>query len=76
MVIDGPPSCLEFHCIDFFVVGTYSLKSEDHENLARDDNDDQPTEQGKQSRSGSLILFELVRDYYDGPTMYAPSATL
>jgi len=75
MVIDAPPSCLEFHSINYFVVGTYSLKLGDHENLAQDDNDDQATEQGKQSRSGSLILFNLDRGCHDRPRMYDQNAT-
>jgi len=75
MIIDAPPSCLEFHSTDYFVIGTYSLELVDHENLARDNNDDQATEQGKQSRSGSLILFNLDRGCHDRPTMYAASAT-
>ncbi len=75
MTIDAPPSCLEFHSIDHFVVGTYSLNLGDHENLARDGNDDQAAEQREQSRSGSLILFNLDRGCHDRPTMYALSAT-
>lgn len=75
MIIDAPPSCLEFHSIDHFVVGTYSLELGEDENLAQDGNDDQTTERGKQSRSGSLILFHLDRGYHDRPTMYAPNAT-
>jgi hypothetical protein len=75
MTIDAPPSCLKFHSIDYFVVGTYSLKPGDHENLARDGNDEQATEQGEQFRSGSLILFNLDRGCHDRPTMYTLSAT-
>lgn len=63
MVLDLPPSCMEFAPAgllqDYFVVGTYHLES------SNDGKDRQGAEEGdepaaaQQVRSGSLILFRL-----------------
>ena len=68
MILDAPPSCIEFSPIHsgHFVVGTYSLNSEVHEDVAREKHDDQVADITEQSRSGSLVLFKL-----DGSHMYA-----
>ena len=67
-ILDAPPSCIEFAPIHsgHFVVGTYSLNSEVHEDVAREKHHDQVADIAEQSRSGSLILFKL-----DGFHMYA-----
>ena len=67
-ILDAPPSCIEFAPIHsgHFVVGTYSLNPEVHEDVAREKQDDQVADITEHSRSGSLILFN-----FDGSYMYA-----
>ncbi|KAF3763618.1 hypothetical protein M406DRAFT_48762 [Cryphonectria parasitica EP155] len=69
MVLDLPPSCIEFCPAhpSYFVVGTYHLEKEADEPPSSTetpgDNDEDPSEtkagSQSQSRNGSLIVFEL-----------------
>lgn len=68
MVLDLPPSCVEFCPAhpDLFVVGTYNLeKSEDAQTTDEDNQDEEEdlqnsgTSKQPQSRNGSIILFQL-----------------
>lgn len=69
MILDLPPSCIEFCPAypDLFVVGTYNFeKSEqpdtvENEEKVDDEEDLQTTGTSKQpqSRNGSIILFQL-----------------
>ena len=63
MILDAPPSCIEFSpsATDYFMVGTYTLESQDHEKLARDGDDQAVINEG-QSRSGSLALFKIEKN--------------
>lgn len=63
MVLDLPPSCMEFAPAglleDYLVVGTYHLEStHDGKDRQRGEEGDQP-DAVKQVRSGSLMLFQL-----------------
>ena len=72
IVLDAPPSCLEFSPLnqEYFVVGTYSLESGNHADVAREDSSDGAIDNRTQSRSGILVLFNLERD-----KLYAPNST-
>lgn len=70
LVLDLPPSCIEFCPAhpDYFVVGTYSLEnSDDAKTTVEDGGDDDAggdlsdasAAKQPQSRSGSIILFQL-----------------
>lgn len=63
IVLDLPPSCMEFAPAgllqDHFVVGTYHLEStHDGKDRERGEEEDQP-DSVNQVRSGSLMLFQL-----------------
>ncbi|KAL1853648.1 hypothetical protein Daus18300_011683 [Diaporthe australafricana] len=65
MTLDLPPSCIEF-CPShpsYFLVGTYNLEKNEAEqkNAASDEDEDEDEAQAKQiqSKSGSIIVFEL-----------------
>ena len=61
IVLDLPPSCLEFSPLhpDCFIVGTYYLEPESASHTtSRQEKDDQIS-RPVQDRSGSLILFNL-----------------
>ena len=56
-----PPSCVAFSplYLDYFVVGTYYL---DKDADVNDETSEPSAEKSSQSRSGSLILFQLDGD--------------
>ncbi|KAF2083489.1 hypothetical protein K490DRAFT_51538 [Saccharata proteae CBS 121410] len=59
LVLDLPPSCIEFvpgHR-DLFVVGTYHLERQEGEEVVKEEENG-----GAQQRSGSLVLFRLAED--------------
>lgn len=69
MILDLPPSCIEFCPAypDLFVVGTYNLEKSEQTDTAEDEGriDEEEnleasgTSKQPQSRNGSLILFQL-----------------
>lgn len=64
MILDLPPSCIEFCPAhgSYFLVGTYNLqKSEGEENNDIDDTNESSEGKAKQSqsRNGSIIVFRL-----------------
>lgn len=68
MVLDLPPSCIEFCPAhpSYFLVGTYNLQKEedgrvDEEGLKDEEESDVKEEEGQrsQSRTGSIIVFQL-----------------
>lgn len=66
MVLDLPPSCIEFcpSCPSYFVVGTYYLEKTEHdvkEAVAQDDDEEQAhAKPGQpQNRNGSIIVFQM-----------------
>lgn len=66
LVLDLPPSCIEFCPAhpDHFVVGTYNLQKEestvvDNDDVS-DDGDSYETVKKPQSRNGSLVVFRLA----------------
>lgn len=69
MILDLPPSCIEFCPAypDLFVVGTYNLEKSDQTDTVGDeekiDEEENPQTSGTskqpQSRNGSIILFQL-----------------
>ncbi|KAI5209884.1 WD40 repeat-like protein [Aureobasidium subglaciale] len=84
LILDLPPSCIEFCSIarDYFVVGTYYLEKKEEqdtstENIVDDDNAEKNEEVVKkpQTRTGSLILFKIegdeVKQISTTPTLYA-----
>lgn len=71
LILDLPPSCIEFcpTARDYFVVGTYFLEkkeqdaSVDEEGKSTDDEDKSEDVESKfQTRTGSLILFKVEGD--------------
>jgi len=69
LVLDLPPSCIEFCPIarDYFVVGTYFLEKKEQdagvENTAKDgEEESQDVDKKPQTRTGSLILFKVEGD--------------
>lgn len=63
MVLDLPPSCIEF-CPShpsFFVVGTYYLEKAEEADLPKNDGEDSSEAKTTQpqSRNGSIIVFRL-----------------
>lgn len=63
MILDLPPSCIEFCPAhpSYFVVGTYYLEKEEEAAQGNGDAQDQPAAEAwkPQSRNGSLIVFRL-----------------
>ncbi|THX83359.1 WD40 repeat-like protein [Aureobasidium pullulans] len=70
LVLDLPPSCIEFCPVarDYFVVGTYFLEKKEQEATAEDttennnDEESEEVEKKPQTRTGSLILFKIDGD--------------
>jgi len=71
LVLDLPPSCIEFCSVarDYFVVGTYFLEkkeqdaSVDEEGKSKDEEDkSEDVEKKPQTRTGSLVLFKIEDD--------------
>ncbi|THW58286.1 WD40 repeat-like protein [Aureobasidium pullulans] len=70
LVLDLPPSCIEFCPVarDYFVVGTYFLEKKEQEATAEDtaennnDEESEEVEKKPQTRTGSLILFIIDGD--------------
>ncbi|THZ13424.1 WD40 repeat-like protein [Aureobasidium pullulans] len=70
LVLDLPPSCIEFCPVarDYFVVGTYFLEKKEQEATAEDtaennnDEESEEVEKKPQTRTGSLILFKVDGD--------------
>ncbi|THW34597.1 WD40 repeat-like protein [Aureobasidium pullulans] len=70
LVLDLPPSCIEFCPVarDYFVVGTYFLEKKEQEATAEDtaennnDEESEEVEKKPQTRTGSLILFKVEDD--------------
>lgn len=73
LILDLPPSCVEFCPAHprYFVVGTYDLQKDEPDantNTPEPSSDqslqceDSQTDQHKQTRRGSLVLFEVARD--------------
>ncbi|KAI1145877.1 hypothetical protein F4825DRAFT_442508 [Nemania diffusa] len=88
LVLDLPPSCIEFCPAhpDHFVVGTYNLQKEestvvDNDDVS-DDGDSYETVKKPQSRNGSLVVFRLAdntdnaHDISHVQTLSYPSALL
>ncbi|KEQ99472.1 hypothetical protein AUEXF2481DRAFT_972 [Aureobasidium subglaciale EXF-2481] len=83
LILDLPPSCIEFcpAAHDYFIVGTYYLEKKEQdsstENVVEEDDDEKSEEVDKkpQTRTGSLILFEIegdeVKQISTTPTPYA-----
>ncbi|THW74893.1 WD40 repeat-like protein [Aureobasidium pullulans] len=70
LILDLPPSCMEFCPVarDYFVVGTYFLEKKEQEATAEDtaennnDEESEEVEKKPQTRTGSLILFKVEDD--------------
>ena len=70
LILDLPPSCIEFCPVarDYFVVGTYFLEKKEQEATAEDtaennnDEESEEVEKKPQTRTGSLILFKVEDD--------------
>ncbi|THY12080.1 WD40 repeat-like protein [Aureobasidium pullulans] len=70
LILDLPPSCIEFCPVarDYFVVGTYFLEKKEQEATAEDtaannnDEESEEVEKKPQTRTGSLILFKVDGD--------------
>lgn len=71
LILDLPPSCIEFcpSARDYFVVGTYFLEkkeqdaSVDEEEESKNDEDkSEDAEKTPQTRTGSLVLFKIEGD--------------
>ncbi|KAH0399657.1 WD40 repeat-like protein, partial [Aureobasidium melanogenum] len=82
LIIDLPPSCIEFcpTSRDHFVVGTYFLEKKEQDDGVEDDAGDEEentgdTDKKPQTRTGSLILFKVegdeVKQISTTPTPYA-----
>ncbi|KAK6006631.1 hypothetical protein QM012_005639 [Aureobasidium pullulans] len=82
LVLDLPPSCIEFCPVsrDYFVVGTYFLEKKEQdagvENAAGDEEEEnEDADKKPQTRTGSLILFKVegdeVKQISTRPTPYA-----
>ncbi|KAI0409385.1 hypothetical protein F4802DRAFT_246703 [Xylaria palmicola] len=71
LVLDLPPSCVEFCPAhrSYFVVGTYNLQKEETTNVVKDDvsdsEDGHETVKKPQSRNGSLVVFRLAENAAD-----------
>lgn len=68
LILDLPPSCIEFCPAHpaYFLVGTYNLQKEEHQQTEDNDDDDDAVMKSKakqlQSRNGSIIVFQLKED--------------
>lgn len=65
LILDLPPSCIEFCPVarEFFVVGTYFLEKKEEEAIVEESEDlDRETGKKLQTRTGSLILFKVDGD--------------
>ena len=65
LILDLPPSCIEFCPVarDYFVVGTYFLEKKEEEVKVEESEDlDGETEKKPQTRTGPLILFKVDGD--------------
>jgi diphthamide biosynthesis protein 7 len=69
LILDLPPSCIEFCPVarDYFVVGTYFLEKKEQdasvEDAAVDEEEkSEDVEEKPQTRTGSLILFRIEGD--------------
>lgn len=65
IVLDLPPSCLEFCPAhpSYLAVGTYNLQKEEQQQQGEDENDQEDQKTIKsQSRNGSIIVFQLRED--------------
>ncbi|MCJ1307783.1 hypothetical protein MMC25_001431 [Agyrium rufum] len=62
LILDQPPSCIEFAPLhpNTFVVGTYSLAESIDESTRSPKSEEEADSSIVQSRSGSLILFQIV----------------
>lgn len=58
LVLDLPPSCVEFCPAhpDYFIIGTYNLEAAEN---AADKEAEVPASGNVQARTGSLVLFRL-----------------
>ncbi|KAM7194620.1 hypothetical protein V8F33_007172 [Rhypophila sp. PSN 637] len=79
--LDLPPSCLEFCPIhpSYFLVGTYNLQKNDAPADERelDEEEEQQATTRLQSRSGSILVFNLIEDRFSQiQTEEQPSAIL
>jgi diphthamide biosynthesis protein 7 len=66
LVLDLPPSCIEFCPVarDYFVVGTYFLEKKEQDAAVKDtvedeDENDEDVDKKPQTRTGSLVLFKI-----------------
>jgi diphthamide biosynthesis protein 7 len=69
LILDLPPSCIEFCPVarDYFVVGTYFLEKKEQDAGVADATEDeegqiQNVDKKPQTRTGSLILFKIEGD--------------
>jgi diphthamide biosynthesis protein 7 len=66
LILDLPPSCIEFCPVarDYFVVGTYFLEKKEQDAAAANDEEEKSEDVDKepQTRTGSLILFKVEGD--------------
>ena len=67
LILDLPPSCIEFCPVarDYFVVGTYFLEKKEQEIGVEDGDEEDKSEdvdKKPQTRTGSLILFKVEGD--------------
>ncbi|KAM0285486.1 hypothetical protein ACHAQH_001436 [Verticillium albo-atrum] len=90
LVLDLPPSCIEFCRThpSYFVVGTYDLQRDDKPEAkpaaSEDDDDDNSSDQEKtvaakkpQNRNGTLVVFKLVnKTIHNVQVVSQPSAIL
>ncbi|TGJ84000.1 hypothetical protein E0Z10_g4783 [Xylaria hypoxylon] len=85
LVLDLPPSCIEFCPAhpDHFIIGTYNLEKDEPTTVDKDDvsdnEDGHETVKKSQSRNGSLVVFRLAENTSDishVQTLSYPSALL
>jgi len=67
LVLDLPPSCIEFCPAypDYFIVGTYNLQKDENREPVVEDGEDEPSigpAKRVQSRNGSVMVFCLQDD--------------
>jgi diphthamide biosynthesis protein 7 len=69
LILDLPPSCIEFCPVarDYFVVGTYFLEKKEQDASVADAAEDEEeksedVDKKPQTRTGSLILFKVEGD--------------
>jgi diphthamide biosynthesis protein 7 len=64
LILDLPPSCIEFCPVapDYFVVGTYFLEKKEQDAANDGEEESKDVDKKPQTRTGSLILFKVEGD--------------